>query len=185
MVEACKQFVMFLEIKQGRDNSLQSDDVGVTTRNSTLIRLVEWQLFDSHEKLRRLIKNMKRYSGIILTLCLGLLLAAPFLGASPKQANAQSFSGEIMDSLCAKDGSHEKMMEEMKSMGRDKKTCTIKCIQLGAKYVLYDNSKHTAYVLDDQDKAEAFAGQTVNVLGTLEKSKLKIESIEPAGGQGQ
>jgi hypothetical protein len=129
---------------------------------------------------------MKRRSGIILTLCLGLLLAAPFWGAPSKAANAQAYSGEIMDSLCAKNGSHEQMMNEMKSMGRDKKTCTQRCVQqLGAKYVLYDASTHTTYALDNQDEAEAFAGQTVHVMGTLEKNKIKVGSIEPAGGQTQ
>jgi hypothetical protein len=128
---------------------------------------------------------MKKYSGIILTLCLGLLLATPFWGAPPKETNSQAYSGEIMDSLCAKNGSHEKMMDEMKSMGRDKKTCTNKCIQLGAKYVLYDESTKTTYALDDQDKAEAFAGQTVHVLGSLGKNKITVATIEPAGGQTQ
>ena len=70
---------------------------------------------------------MKRNSGIILTLCLGLFLTAPLMGAQPKaqpgKADAQTFSGEIMDALCAKDGSHEKMMTEMKNMGRDKNSC--------------------------------------------------------------
>jgi hypothetical protein len=132
---------------------------------------------------------MKRKSGIILTLCLGLFLTAPLMGAQPKAqsgtANAQGITGEIMDSLCAKNGSHEEMMDEMKSMGRDKKTCAMKCVQLGAKYVLFDASKKTIYALDDQDKAEAFAGQTVRVQGTLQKNKIKVESIEAFGAQAQ
>ena len=130
---------------------------------------------------------MKRNSGIILTLYLGLLLSAPLMGAQPKtqsgMANAQTFSGEIMDSLCAKDGTHEKMMDEMKSMGRDKNTCAIKCVQLGSKYVLYDVGRKVIYGLDDQDKAEAFAGQRVRVQGTLAKNKIKIHNIEPIGSQ--
>jgi hypothetical protein len=130
---------------------------------------------------------MKRHSGIILTVCLGLLLATPLMQVQAKEQpgkdNAQTFSGEIMDSLCAKDGSHEKMMDEMKSMGRDKKTCAMKCAQLGAKYVLFDADKKTIYGLDDQEKAEAFAGQRVRVLGTLAKSKIRVENIEAIGGQ--
>jgi Protein of unknown function (DUF5818) len=130
---------------------------------------------------------MKTHSGTILTLCLGLLLATPFMQAQPKGKPggeaAQTFSGEIMDSLCAKDGSHEKMMDEMKSMGRDKNTCAIKCSQLGAKYVLFDADKKTTYGLDDQGKAEAFAGQKVRVQGTLAKNKIKVENIEAIGGQ--
>jgi hypothetical protein len=129
---------------------------------------------------------MKRHSGIILTLSLGLLLATPFWGAPPKPANGQTYSGEIMDSICAKNGSHEELMDQMKVMGRDKKTCTNVCVQqLGAKYVLYDASTKKTYALDDQDKAATFAGQTVQVLGTMEKNKIKVGSIEPAGGQTQ
>jgi hypothetical protein len=130
---------------------------------------------------------MKIHSSTILTVCLGLLLATPLMEAQPKEqsgkADAQTFSGEIMDSLCAKDGTHEKMMDEMKSMGRDKNTCTIKCAQLGSKYVLFDADRKTVYVLDDQDKAGAFAGQRVRVLGTLAKNKIKVENIEALGGQ--
>jgi Protein of unknown function (DUF5818) len=130
---------------------------------------------------------MKRLSCTLLTLCFGLLFASPALEARPKppadKSNAQTFSGEIMDSLCAKDGTHDKMMDEMKSMGRDKNTCSLKCSQLGAKYVLFDPDKKTIYVLDDQDKAQAFAGQRVRVQGTLAKNKIKVESIEGAGGQ--
>jgi hypothetical protein len=130
---------------------------------------------------------MKTHSGVILTICLGLLLAKPLMEAQPTdqpgKANLQTFSGEIMDSLCAKDGTHEKMMDEMKSMGRDKNTCATKCAQLGAKYVLFDADKKTIYGLDDQDKAESFAGQRVGVQGTLAKNKIKVESIEAVGGQ--
>lgn len=82
-----------------------------------------------------------------------------------------------MDSLCAKDGTHEKMMDEMKSMGRDKNTCAVKCAQLGAQYVLYDAAKKEIYNLDDQQKAETFAGRRVRVSGTLKKNKLKVETI--------
>lgn len=128
---------------------------------------------------------MKKHLGIIFALCLGLFLVAPMWGPEPRAATPQTYSGEIMDSLCAKNGSHDKMMEEMKSMGHDKKTCTIKCIQLGAKYVLYDARTHTIYTLDNQDQAEAFAGQMVSVVGTLEKNKIKVGSIEPAGAQAQ
>jgi hypothetical protein len=91
-----------------------------------------------------------------------------------------TFTGEIMDSLCAKAGSHEQMMQDMKSMGKDKVTCSKKCIELGAKYVLYDSSKKSIYELDNQDKAEQFAGQRVRVTGTLQKKKLKVVSIEAA-----
>ena len=107
----------------------------------------------------------------------------PLLAAQPKTPDthaSQAFSGEIMDSLCAKDGTHDGMMEQMKSMGRDKATCTLKCAQLGAKYVLFDPAKKEVYGLDDQEKAEAFAGKKVRVSGTLQKNKIKVESIAGA-----
>lgn len=114
---------------------------------------------------------------ILFSMC---FLAIAMWAGPTGQTDSQVFTGEIMDSLCAKDGSHDKMMDEMKSMGRDKATCTQKCIQLGAKYVLFDPSKKTAFVLDDQDKAAAFAGRKVQVKGTMDKKKIKVATIEPA-----
>jgi hypothetical protein len=113
-----------------------------------------------------------------------IMLSICFLGiqtwaGAPHQDVPMTYSGEIMDSLCAKDGSHDKMMDQMKSMGRDKQSCTQKCVQLGAKYALYDPEKKMVYELDDQDKAAEFAGHTVQIKGTLEKKKIKISSIEP------
>ena len=108
------------------------------------------------------------------------LLASAMWAAPTGQADSQAFTGEIMDSLCAKDGTHDKMMDQMKSMGRDKATCTQKCIQLGAKYVLFDSAKKTVYTLDDQDKAAAFAGRKVQVKGTIDKKKIKVASIDVA-----
>lgn len=114
---------------------------------------------------------------ILLTICwLGTLTWA----LNANQDGATTYSGEIMDSLCAKDGSHAKMMDQMKSMGRDKQTCAQKCVQLGAKYVLVDQAKNKVYDLDDQDKAAEFAGHKVQVKGTLEKKKIKVSSIESA-----
>ena len=108
-------------------------------------------------------------------------LLASVMWASPTGQNEpQVFTGEIMVSLCAKDGTHDKMMDQMKSMGRDKATCAQKCIQLGAKYVLFDPGKKTVFTLDDQDKAAAFAGRKVQVKGTMDKKKIKVTAIESA-----
>ena len=109
-----------------------------------------------------------------------LCLLTCSLWAAPNQSDAQVFTGEISDALCAKDGSHDKMMDQMKSMGRDKQSCAQKCAQLGSKYVLFDPAKKTIYSLDDQDKADTFAGHKVRVKGTLEKNKIKVSSIEAA-----
>jgi hypothetical protein len=90
-----------------------------------------------------------------------------------------------MDDLCAKDKTHAKMMDQMKSMGNDPAVCSKKCVELGAKYVLYDRQKDTVYGLADQDKAEAFAGHKVHISGTLDKKRIKIAKIELADSGDQ
>ena len=109
---------------------------------------------------------------LLMACCLGLVQAGHAQGA------AQTFTGEIMDDLCAKDKTHEGMMEQMKDMSRDPVTCTKKCVEMGAHYVLYDHKKDVVYKIDNQEKAEAFAGKLVRISGTVQKNKLKIDTIE-------
>jgi len=85
--------------------------------------------------------------------------------AAPKES---TFKGEIMDSACAKAGSHEGMMKQAGL--KTAKDCTQACVKGGNKYVLYSKAKKKVYQLDDQTKPEQFAGQTVQVTGTLEPS---------------
>jgi hypothetical protein len=92
----------------------------------------------------------------------------------------QLFKGEVMDDMCAKSGSHTEMQKMMKSMGNDAKTCTVECVKLGGKYVLYDAASKTSYQLDPQDKAKDFAGQKVKVTGTSDGGTIHVKSIEPA-----
>jgi len=108
---------------------------------------------------------------------LGALLAFGALGGL---AQAKDYTGEIMDSSCAKTGSHA-AMEKEHNMTHDAKVCTEQCVKNGgAKYVLYMNKK--AYELDDQTKPAAFAGQKVKVSGTLDAktNSIKVDSIAPA-----
>src|SRR5215831_9013748 len=104
------------------------------------------------------------------------LLALPLLTVPGRsgQMTPKTFRGEVMDTFCAKNGSHYEMMARMQSMGRDKATCTKKCAEIGAKYVLYDEADKTVYNLDDQSKLEAFAGRHVNVTGTLDGDKINV-----------
>jgi hypothetical protein len=106
------------------------------------------------------------------------LVALQLWAGQLNQSGQQAFTGEVTDTFCAKSKSHEEMMNENKTMGRDKQTCAQKCAQIGAKYVLLDASKGTVYQLDDQAKAAAFAGQEVRVVGTVENNLLKIASID-------
>ena len=106
------------------------------------------------------------------------LVALQLWAGQLNQGGQQVFTGEVTDTFCAKSKSHEEMMNENKTMGRDKQTCTQRCAQIGAKYVLLDASKGTVYQLDDQAKAAAFAGMEVRVVGTMENNQLKIVTID-------
>ena len=111
---------------------------------------------------------------LVLSVAACTLLVPGFAAAKDK-----SFSGEIMDSQCAKNASHEAMlkkegMENMKDDPKAKQMCTINCVKMGGKYVLFDAASKTVYQLDDQTKPEQFAGQKVKVTGTLDKAAKTI-----------
>jgi hypothetical protein len=128
---------------------------------------------------------MKITYNFFLVLIFVLMLIPRSWAGQSDQGGLQTFSGEVMDSLCAKDKSHAKMMEEMKSMRNDPAVCSKKCVELGAKYVLYDRQKDMVYALADQDKAEEFAGHKVRISGTIEKKKIKIANIESTDSGSQ
>jgi|SRR5215469_6196855 len=125
----------------------------------------------------------------VLNVCLIALLVSGCLATAHAGQSAgdalQTFTGEIMDDLCAKNKSHEQMMEQMKSMSRDPAVCTRKCVELGAHYVLYDRQKDVVYKIDNPEKAEPFAGKVVRVSGTLQKNKIKIATISASTLSGQ
>jgi hypothetical protein len=90
--------------------------------------------------------------------------------AAPKDA---TYTGEIMDSHCAMVGNHA---------GKDAKTCTLGCVKGGSSFVLYDAAKKAVYQLDDQTKPQAFAGQKVKVMGTLNKANKTIHVTDIQAG---
>ena len=59
----------------------------------------------------------------------------------------------------------------------DPKACTEGCVKGGSKYVLFKSDK-TFYELDNQKKPAAFAGQKVEVTGSLDKSTKTIHVID-------
>ena len=103
---------------------------------------------------------------LVMSIGACLLLAPSF--AAAKDA---TFNGEIMDKACADDGGHEAMFK--KTGTKDPKACTEACIKMGSKYVLF-NADKTFYQLDDQKKPAPFAGQKVEVTGTLDKATKTI-----------
>ena len=109
-------------------------------------------------------------------------------GAGFALAKDQTFTGEVMDSQCAKNGSHAMMLKKEGMGDKDpndpmvKKMCTQNCVKMGGKYVLYDAAKKTVYELDDQQKAAELAAQNVKVTGTYDKATktIHVTSIQAA-----
>lgn len=107
-----------------------------------------------------------------------MLACAPSGAGQPNHEKLQVFVGEITATYCAPNGSHQEIMKKMKSMGHDKKTCTMKCIELGGKIVLYVPARHAVYELDNSEEVLPFAGQRVRVTGTLRKNEITVATIE-------
>ena len=121
---------------------------------------------------------MKRFFFAVPALVFLMFLQLPAAG-SPRADNTsgvQTFTGEVTESLCPKN--HNEMMKEMKNMSMDKATCERTCIQMGAKYTLYDAEKDQVYRIDDPKKIETFAGKKVRVTGSLKKNTITVQNVE-------
>ncbi len=115
-----------------------------------------------------------------------VLFVISFAGLAPgyskaPQGKTETFLGEIYDGPCAKAGSHSPMDEMMDAKG-DPTKCTLECVKVGAKFVLFDSAKKAIYQLDDQQKPKDFAGQKVKVTGTYDAATktIHVETIEAA-----
>lgn len=100
------------------------------------------------------------------------IIAISFTAFAFAGSKDQVFTGEIMDSQCANMGSHDVMMKQ--EGAKDAKQCTLGCVRMGGKYVLFNAADKTIYQLDDQKKPGQFAGEKVSVKGTLGKDKKTI-----------
>ena len=116
---------------------------------------------------------MKQLASALMTFSAILTLCAT-LGVQ----KAQTFRGEISDRDCVEMAGHEMMLKK----GETPKVCTITCVKLGSKYVLYDAESKTVYQLDDQKRPEQFAGLRVKVTGSYDAATktIHVGSIEPA-----
>jgi len=95
---------------------------------------------------------MKRF----VALSLALVFAVAFAALYASDAKETTFHGVITDDMCGK-----------KHMGGDDKGCTLKCVEKGAKFALYDPKADKVFALSDQAKAKGFAAEHVVVSGTL------------------
>ena len=103
------------------------------------------------------------------------ILAASFPAISvarheqaPDAQRSLNLVGEITDSRCAIDGSHEKTMRQ--NGLKNAKDCTLECAKAGGSFVLIDPETKTVYQLDDQQKPEPFAGQRVRVSRNIRRA---------------
>jgi hypothetical protein len=91
-----------------------------------------------------------------------------------------SFTGELMDSMCAAQRSHDAMIK--KEGFKNSKDCTLGCVKSGGQFVLYAQANKTTYQLDDQEKPSDYAGQKVTIIGTYDGATktIHIQSIQSA-----
>jgi hypothetical protein len=99
-----------------------------------------------------------------------LIVSSSLLTVSLAAQKAQTYTGEIMDQQCALLGGHAAMMNQ----GESTKDCANRCVTIGGKYVLFDGANKMVYQLDDQKKAQSFAGAKVKVTGTYDTSSKTI-----------
>jgi len=114
---------------------------------------------------------------------IGAIAASLLLLAGACAQKERTFTGEIMDSLCAKDGSHAEM-EKAHGFPADRagaKACTLACAKAGGSFVLYDPATKTVYQLSDQAAAEQFAGDKVKVSGDYDDASqtITVTKIQP------
>jgi hypothetical protein len=110
----------------------------------------------------------------ILLVALALFVSYSFSKDKPKENNSVVLHGAVMDSQCAFNvhsdaHSHEWMTKRGVQGATDEESCTHHCVKdMGGSYVLV--AKKDVYKLDDQVKAEQFAGKKVKISGTLDES---------------
>ena len=103
------------------------------------------------------------------------ILLLPLLVALVSAQKPETFTGTISDNMCAK-ADHSKM-----KMGSTDAECTNACVTShGAAYVLFDGK--ASFTLKGKQPLQKFAGQKVQVVGTLDAktSTIVVDSISAA-----
>lgn len=89
-------------------------------------------------------------------------------------AREMTWHGVITDDVCVK-----------KHMSAGDKACALKCVEDGAKFVLYDPKADKVFALSDQARAKEFAAEHVVVRGTLSADGKSITVAEIRKGEGK
>ena len=118
---------------------------------------------------------------VVALVALMLMASYSFSKDKPKD-NVISLRGAIMDSQCAFNvhsdaHSHDWMTKRGVQGATDEESCTQHCVKdMGGSYVLV--VKKEVYKLDDQVKAEQFAGKKVKITGSVDGRTLHIFDVE-------
>lgn len=126
-------------------------------------------------------KSMNQMRAAFFFATLALLSSYSFAKDKPKDATV-SLHGAIMDSQCAFNvhsdaHSHDWMTKRGIQGASDEASCTRICVKdMGGSYVLV--VKNEVYKLDDQVKAEQFAGKKVKISGTLDAESHIVHIFE-------
>lgn len=125
------------------------------------------------------MKNVGSMVFVAAVLMLGFQHIPGWIVGGQTAPRMASFVGVIMDSKCARVGSHDAIMKKIGA--KDARECTLKCAQDGS-FVLYDPETKKVYQLDDQQKPVSFAGQRVRITGAYDEwsQTIEIDSIEPS-----
>jgi hypothetical protein len=113
-----------------------------------------------------------------------MLCAIALAGAGSSKTR---FQGEISDTQCAMkvhslERSHAEMIAKS-TLGTDAASCAKTCVKRGGEWVL--RSGNEVYRLKKQEGIERFAGQKVEITGTLDSQTGIIDNtaIEPQSGK--
>ena len=100
-------------------------------------------------------------------------------GMAKATGRTRTLVGNIADSQCGL--SHQKM-QEAGGMGSDDRACTLKCVEMGGKFVLADRVHKVVYALDEESQAKAreFAGQKVKITGQVDSKTKTIHVVSIA-----
>ncbi len=101
-----------------------------------------------------------------------LVAAILFAGGAWAQAKGQkkNFTGTVSDMMC---------VVKHKMGVSSPAECTRKCVQMGSKFALVVGSK--VYELEGKsDEIDKLAGQKAKISGTVDGTKIQVESVAPA-----
>lgn len=114
---------------------------------------------------------MKKLQSLVTAILLVATVCFAQPGANKAKDGETVFTGDISDSMCG-----------LQHPMADKKRCTLGCVKGfdGTTFVLADHEHQKVYKLSNQRKAKAFAGENVEVRGTLKGDTIQVTSIKAA-----